>query len=269
MELRPRQKTFVESVEKGWKDYDKQLGVAPTGCGKTIMFSHLAKRQLESTGGRTLILAHREELIDQAIDKLHAATGIRADKEKAEFRASRTSPVVVASIQTMMRRFDQWPADHFELVVCDEAHHSLSDSWKKVLQYFDPHAKILGVTATPDRGDKRELGEYYQNIAHEISLLDLIKEKFLSQITIRSIPLEIDLDRVSQTAGDFDSAELGGALDPYLGQIADSIKEFAPNRKTLCFLPLIATSKKFTEICVERGLNARHIDGESEDRKET
>lgn len=268
MELRPRQKTFVENVEKGWRDYSKQLGVAPTGCGKTIMFSHLAKRQLQATGGRTLILAHREELIDQAIDKLRAATGIAADKEKAEFRASRTSPVVVASIQTMMRRFDQWPSDHFELVVCDEAHHSLSDSWQKVLKYFDQNANILGVTATPDRGDKRDLGEYYENVAAEISLLDLINEGFLSPITIRSVPLEIDLDGVSQTAGDFDSGDLGGALDPYLKQIALAIKTYAPIRKTLCFLPLIATSKKFTDICVEQGLDARHIDGESENRKE-
>lgn len=268
MELRPRQLAFVKAVENGWQQFNKQLGVAPTGCGKTIMFSHLAKRLLDSCGGRTLILAHRDELIDQAIQKLKAATGIVAEKEKANDRASRTAPVVVASIQTMMRRFDQWPQDHFKLVVCDEAHHSISESWKKVLNHFDGHANVLGVTATPDRGDKRELGDYYDNIAHEISLLDLIHEGHLSRITIRSVPLEIDLNRVSQTAGDFDLGDLGGALDPYLEKIVIEIRKYAGDRKTLCFLPLRATSRKFTEICQAGGIDARHVDGESEDRKE-
>lgn len=268
MELRPRQLKFVEAVEAGWQQFTKQLGVAPTGCGKTIMFSHLAKRLMDSTGGRTLILAHRDELIDQAIAKLKAATGVIAEKEKASDRASRTAPVVVASIQTMMRRFDQWPKNHFELVVCDEAHHSISDSWKKVLNHFDGDANILGVTATPDRGDEKELGVYYENVAHEISLLDLIQEGHLSKITIRSVPLEIDLDGVSQTAGDFDAGELGGALDPYLEQIAVAIRKYAGDRKTLCFLPLRATSRKFVDICMAGGIEARHIDGESPDRKE-
>lgn len=267
MQPRPYQQTFIEKVEAGWKEFRKQLGVAPTGSGKTIIFSHLAKRLLDTTGKRTLILAHREELIDQAITKLRAATGIFAAKEKAEERASRQAPVVVASIQTMARRFDTWPADHFGLVVCDEAHHSISNSWATVLQYFDPHANIVGVTATPDRGDKRELGSYYENIAYEISLLDLIKQEYLCPITIKSLPIRIDLNDVHQTAGDFDAAELDHALTPYLKSIVEAVAREIGQRKTLAFLPLIATSRRFTSLCQEAGIKAEHVDGESPDRK--
>lgn len=266
MQLRPYQTQFVEAVERGWKEYRKLLGVAPTGSGKTIVFSHLAKRLNDATGQKVLILAHREELIQQAIEKLNAATGIFAGKEKAEFSASLNDPVVVASIQTMIRRLDKWPSDHFGLIIVDEAHHVLADSYRKVLDHFT--ARVLGVTATPDRGDKKNLGQYFENIAHEISLIDLIKDGFLSPITIKSLPIQIDLNAVSQTAGDFDSSELGHALEPYLKQIAVSIKENVGNRKTLAFLPLIDTSMKFVEHCKDAGLTAQHIDGESVYRKE-
>lgn len=268
MDPRPYQSDFIDAVEQGWNNFQKQLAVAPTGSGKTIIFSWLAKRLHDSTGGKTLILAHRDELISQAIAKLESATGIRADKEKAESYANLDSPVVVASIQTMQRRCERWPKDHFKLVVVDEAHHSISNSYQSVLQHFDDHANVLGVTATPDRGDKRELGEYYENVAHEIPLLDLIQQKFLCPITIRSIPLEIDLSDVKSTAGDLDTGELGHVLEPYLGQIAQSIKRYADDLKTLCFLPLIATSHKFVDACREAGLSAEHIDGESQDRSE-
>ena len=261
---RPYQETSIDRIVKGFDEFDRQLLVLPTGGGKTLVFSWLAKTFLPK---RTLILAHREELIDQAIAKLKAATGIVAEKEKAEFRASNMAPVVVASVQSMIRRLDNWPSDHFGLVVADEAHHSISESWRTVLDHFTS-AKILGVTATPDRGDKRDLGDFYQNIAHEVSLLDLIKGRFLCPITIKSVPLEINLSAVKQTAGDYDAAGLDSVLAPYFDSIADSIKTHAANRKTLVFLPLIATSKAFTEVCLNHGLLAEHVDGYDDDRKD-
>ena len=265
---RPYQSDFIESVENGWQSFRKQLAVAPTGSGKTIIFSHLAKRLLDSSGGKTLILAHRDELITQAIEKLHAATGITAEKEKASSYASFDAPVVVASIQTMARRANRWPEQHFKLVVVDEAHHSISDSYQYVLDHFDKHANILGVTATPDRGDKRNLGEYFENVAHEIPLIELIKQKYLCPISIRSIPIAIDLSNVNSIAGDLDSGQLGHVLEPYLGQIAKAIKAHSGDRKTLCFLPLISTSEKFVAHCIEVGISAEHIDGNSPDRSE-
>lgn len=264
MNLRPYQQQIVDATLSGFGQHRRQLIVVPTGGGKTIIFSALAKATLP---GRTLILAHRDELIDQAIAKLHAATGIIAAKEKAEWRASLHADVVVASVQTMLSRKERWPQDHFALVVADEAHHAISDSWRSVLDHF-VSARVLGVTATPDRGDKRNLGVFFEHIAAEIGLHQLIGDAYLSRISCKSVPLEIDLSEVKSSAGDYDAGGLGNALVPHLPRIAEAIAEHAAFRRTLAFLPLIATSRAFVDACSAAGVSARHVDGESPDRKE-
>lgn len=265
MEPRPYQKEVLEKIFEEFKKFRKLLVVLPTGGGKTLVFSWCADR-VAKEGGKTLILAHREELVEQAIKKLHAATGIVAGKEKAEFHASLNDSVVVGSIQSVARRLEKWPANHFQLVVADEAHHALAVEWATVLNHFT--AKVLGVTATPDRGDKRNLGQFFESVAAEVSLFDLIHQGYLSRIVIKSIPLQIDLSNVRTVAGDYSDKDLGTALLPYLGQIAQHISDEAAFRRTLAFWPLIATSQAFVEKCRSIGLNAVHIDGKSEDRKE-
>lgn len=265
MHLRPYQEACVSAVISGWGESARQLVVLPTGGGKTIVFSAIAAK----TKGRTLILAHREELIEQAAEKLERSTGIRAEIEKAERRASPDARVVVASVQTLQgARLERWAPDHFDLVVCDEAHHAIADGWRKTLSRFDGHANVLGVTATPDRGDKRNLGTYFERLAYEVGLVDLIRQGYLSPITIQSIPLQIDLGGVASTAGDFDAGQLGNALDPHLDAIARAVAECARGRRTLAFLPLIATSQKFTAACRRAGLRAEHVDGYDDQRRE-
>jgi superfamily II DNA or RNA helicase len=267
MGLRAYQHKALAEIDHGFQEFDRQLGVLPTGAGKTILFSKLAEaRQPE----RTLILAHREELITQAVDKLHKSTGIHAEIEMGDDRASLDAPVVVASVQTLMRekRRERWPRDHFGLVVVDEAHHTLADSYLNTLGHFHDHAQVLGVTATPDRGDKKNLGRYYQNIACEVTLLDLINQAWLSPIRVKTVPLEVDLRGVGTSHGDYSADDLGHALEPYLERIADVLVEHR-HRKTLVFLPLIAVSKKFAELCRERGLLAEHVDGQSAERAAT
>jgi superfamily II DNA or RNA helicase len=235
--------------------------------GKTILFSRLAQ---DYQPRRTLILAHREELITQAVDKLRVSTGIEAQVEMGDERASLDAPVVVASVQTLMRekRRERWPRDHFGLVVVDESHHILSNSYLNTVRHFDGHAKVLGVTATPDRGDKKNLGKYFENIACEVTLLDLINQGWLAPIKVKTVPLGMDLRGVRTSHGDFSADDLGHVLEPYLEQIADVLVEHR-HRKTLVFLPLIAVSKRFAEICRERGLLAEHIDGQTNERKAT
>lgn len=264
--LRPYQIEAVESIINSFSEHDKNLAVMPTGAGKTIVFAEIANRLRPR---KTLILAHREELIDQAVEKIgRVSGGVSIGIEKAERTANLTDDIVVASVQSLLRRPDKFPMSHFGLVVCDEAHHALSESWQSVLDRFS-NCWVLGVTATPDRGDKRNLGEYFDNIAYELGLFDLIKSGYLSNISVQSVPINLDLrGRVRTTAGDFNSSDLDCALTPYLEQIAGAITEYCSDRKTLVFLPLIETSKRFTEILVRQGMNAEHIDGTSEDRKE-
>jgi len=266
MNLRPYQNDAVNAIEAGWNDFRKQLAVLPTGGGKTIIFSHLAMRRWQRCHGRTLILAHRDELIRQAADKLHKATGIIAEVEKADEHASLDAPVVVASVQSLHKdRIGKFSPDHFSLVVADEAHHALSNQWRGVLDYFS-EADTLGVTATPDRGDKRNLGEFFENIAIDVSLLSLIKDGYLCDIKVQSVPIKIDLSTVKTTAGDFDDRGLGDAIVPWLETICGEIARIAPFRRTLVFTPLIDTSRKFVTIARRMGLNAEHVDGNSPDR---
>jgi superfamily II DNA or RNA helicase len=264
--LRGYQVAASEAIQRGFTEHQRQLLVLPTGGGKTVVFAHLAAIHQPR---RTLVLAHREELIGQAVEKIRNVTGLNAEIEMAEHKASADAPVVVASIQTLMRssRRERWARDHFGLVVVDEAHHSLADSYLGTLRHFDDHAFVLGVTATPDRGDKRNLGRYYQNIAYEVTLLDLIRQNWLVPIRAKTVPLEIDLDEVGTTAGDYNANDLGHAIAPYLECIADVIAEHR-DRKTLVFLPLLSLSREFTELCCERGLRSEHVDGTSEDRRD-
>lgn len=269
MNLRPYQQEFVSGVAKGFMSgYMRQLGVLPTGGGKTICFAHIANRFHIKRNERTLVLAHREELIEQAADKINKATGLVATVEKAERKADKTSPVVVASIQTMQGdRLASWDQDHFGLVVCDEAHHVLADQWQKTLGHF--RSRVLGVTATPDRGDKRNLATYFENLAYECNLLDLIGQEFLSPVIVKSVPLKIDINAVRVSNGDYDANALDAAITPYLKEIARYLAtECKDRKKIVTFLPLIQTSKRFVEECIAAGIDARHVDGQSPDRKD-
>lgn len=269
MELRPYQQEARAAIENEWQRVDRTLLVLPTGCGKTIVFTAVAADAVRG-GGRVLILAHRGELLDQAADKLSRATGLGCSVEKAE-QSCRDSwyRVTVGSVQTLMRetRLAVFPADYFSHIIVDEAHHVLSDGYQRVLEHFSG-AKVLGVTATPDRGDRRNLGAFFETLAYEYKLTSAIKDGFLCRISAQTIPLSLDLTGVGVQNGDFKAGELGTALDPYLGQIADEMAKTCAGRKTVVFLPLIATSRKFTRLLAERGMNAMEVNGESRDRAE-
>lgn len=270
MKLRKYQEEAREAVQTEWKEGRKRtLLVLPTGCGKTIVFSKIIEDRVRK-GERVLVLAHRSELLEQASDKLKTATGLGTALEKAESTSIGSwFRVVVGSVQTMQRekRLSQFPPDYFDTIVVDEAHHAISDGYQRVLQHFED-ANVLGVTATPDRGDKKNLGKFFDSLAYEYSIVDAIKSGYLSKITAVTIPLTLDLSSVSQQAGDFKASEVGTALDPYLEQIADEMVKQCADRKTVVFLPLVKTSKKFRDILNKKGFKAAEVNGESEDRAE-
>lgn len=270
MQLRPYQEEARAKVQQEWKEGRKRtLLVLPTGCGKTIVFSKIIEDRVKM-GERVLVLAHRSELLEQASDKLMTATGLGTALEKAENTSIGSwFRVVVGSVQTMQRekRLSQFPPNHFDTIVIDEAHHAISDGYQRVLEHFG-EANVLGVTATPDRGDMRNLGSYFDSLAYEYPLVDAIKSGYLSKITAITIPLELDLSTVSQQGGDFKASEIGTALDPYLEQIADEMVKQCKDRKTVVFLPLVKTSQKFRDILNEKGFRAAEVNGESKDRAE-
>ena len=270
MQLRPYQQEAREAVQAEWaKGRKRTLLVLPTGCGKTIVFSKIIEDQVRE-GKRVLVLAHRSELLEQASDKLKTATGLGTALEKAENTSIGSwYRVVVGSVQTMQRekRLRQFPPDWFDTIVVDEAHHAISDGYQRVLSYFEK-SDVLGVTATPDRGDMKNLGSYFDSLAYEYSLVQAIKEGYLSKIKALTIPLNLDLSNVSMSAGDFKASDVGTALDPYLEQIADEMVKQCADRKTVVFLPLVKTSQKFRDILNAKGFRAAEVNGESKDRAE-
>ena len=270
MELRPYQREAMDAVLGQWTSgVQKTLLVLPTGCGKTIVFSKITEEMVRQ-GNRVLILAHRGELLTQAADKLETASGLKCAVEKAEESCLGSwYRVTVGSVQTLMRekRLSQFPADYFGSIVVDEAHHCLSDSYQRVLAYFD-QAKVLGVTATPDRGDMKNLGSYFESLAYEYTLPQAVREGYLSPIKALTIPLQLDLSGVSVSAGDFKAGDLGTALDPYLEGIAAEMEKHCKDRKTVVFLPLVKTSQKFRDILNAHGFRAAEVNGGSEDREQ-
>lgn len=270
MQLRPYQQEAHDAIFDKWNaGADKLLLVLPTGTGKTIVFSAVANDCVRQ-GKRVLILAHRGELLEQAADKLQKSTGLGCAVEKAEESCKGSwFRVVVGSVQSLMqeKRLNSFPGEYFGTIIVDEAHHCISDSYQKVLQHF-PKAKVLGVTATPDRGDMRNLGVYFEQIAYEYTLPEAIRQGYLCPIKALTIPLKIDISSVGISSGDFKVGEIGTALDPYLEQIATEMEKYCRNRKTVVFLPLIKTSQKFRDILNRHGFSAAEVNGNSQDRAE-
>lgn len=268
VELRPYQEEAKAAVFEQWNSGSRRtLLVLPTGCGKTIVFGKIAEECVRN-GERVLILAHRGELLEQAADKILKACGLGCAVEKAEETSLNSwYRITVGSVQTLMResRLQRFKPDYFDTIIIDEAHHSISDSYQRIMNYFSG-AKVLGVTATPDRGDMKNLGQVFDSLAYEYTLPRAIKEGYLCPIKALTIPLKLDLTGVATQAGDYKAADLDTALDPFLYQIADEMQKAAADRKTVVFLPLVKTSQKFRDILNEKGFRAAEVNGNSEDR---
>lgn len=269
-ELRPYQQQARDRIHAEWDaGHTRTLLVLPTGTGKTIVFASVAADQVRA-GDRVLILAHRGELLEQAADKLQRSTGLVSAVEKAESTCLDSwFRVVVGSVQTLQRtaRLERFPQDYFGTIIIDEAHHAITDGYRRILDYFSG-AKVLGVTATADRGDMRNLGEVFDSLAFEYKLTDAIKEGYLCKIMAQTIPLQLDITSVTMSGGDYAVGDLGTALDPDLEQIAAEMARRCKSRKTVVFLPLIKTSQKFRDLLNTYGFRAAEVNGQSDDRRQ-
>ena len=202
MTLRPYQAEARDAILQEWDQGRKRtLLVLPTGCGKTIVFSKVAEDQVKR-GGKVLVIAHRGELLDQAADKIRRVTGYECAYEKAGSSAfGSILPITVGSVQSLCqeRRLSQYPGDYYSSIIVDEAHHCLSDSYQRVLDHFHS-ANVLGVTATADRADKRNLGTFFDSQAYEYTMTQAIRDGYLCPIRAQMIPLKVDISGIASAA---------------------------------------------------------------------
>lgn len=279
-ELRPYQIDALDRTAAAEaRGVRRQLGVAATGLGKTVMFCALAQQR----GGRTLILAHRDELVSQAVAKVREVwPGVEVGIVKATDNDVR-SQVVVASVQTLSRpsRLAQlaapWHedtligrADRFSMVVVDEAHHTAADTYRRIVEALDAGGDdgplLLGVTATPDRGDGKGLDDLFDEIAWCYDLLWGIRAGYLSDVRAKRITLDaLDLKDVKMSRGDFEAGSAGRAMEdadaPNL--IVKSWLDLAAGRRTLCFTPTVALAEAVSDEFNLCGITSAWVSGQT------
>lgn len=240
--LRPYQDHSVSSIFEKLAENRSTLLVLFTGGGKTTIFSEVTKlwklrRPEAGLSDRVLVLAHRWELIDQARKRISAQTGERVDIEQGDNYADKRTRIVVGSIQTIFReqRRARWAPDHFGLVIIDEAHHAAATSYKNTVEYFGA-AKLLGVTATPDRGDRLALGQVFDSVAHVYDIADGIRDKWLVPIVPYTVPMAgLDFSNISTVAGDLNQGELDAEMAKVTEGVARVSYDESQGRQTVIF----------------------------------
>lgn len=260
---RPYQLDAIQALADNLAGHRSSLIEMATGLGKTVCICVLCQRT-GAKGNRTLILAHRDELIRQAERKL-IATGITPSVEKGEQRASLDALVVVASVQSLRgKRLARFPTDHFRLVVVDEAHRSAAPSYRAVFSHF-PQAKIVGVTATATRADGVSLGEIYETVAFRYALREAIRDGWLCPLRAQRVEVQgLDLSRIRTKAGDLDADELADAMASAVHATVTPLLELAGDRKTIVFAVDVAHAEALAEkINAARPGAARAVSGET------
>lgn len=241
--MRYYQSEADSAVEASHKTKRSTLVVMATGLGKSVLFSAVASRFVDT--GRVLCLAHRKELVIQAGLHLNRATGERCDIEMAEEWASIQARMVSASVPTLCqdKRLTRFSPDHFSLVIADEAHHYTSKSFRKVLDYFTG-AKVIGLTATPDRGDEKALGTVFEDVSYVMDIVDGIEAGYLVPIKGQSVRVdEIDVSNVSTSAGDLAIGELDEAMVQAVEGVVQKALELGDDRQGIWFWPGVKSAE--------------------------
>lgn len=268
---RPYQDEALQAVRTEFaKGVRSTLVIHPTGLGKTLLASKIARKAVEK-GNRVLFLAHRGELIHQTASMMERV-GIMAGVEMADsYARSLYEPdVVIASVQTMQRkRLASWEADTFGLIICDEAHHFTAKSFRAVPDHF-ARAKVLGLTATPDRADEDNLTAIFQTVAHELTLWDGMTAPppgpYLCRLKFVQLDVQIDLRDIKTTAGDYSPADLEDKIRPLVDTLANAIRQEIGERQTIVFTPDVGSAQAMATAFDSLGLRAEWVAGDSPDR---
>jgi superfamily II DNA or RNA helicase len=256
---------------KGGETFRSVLANLSTSAGKTVIVGDIIRTIKDR--GRCLFLADTDELCTQPRQKFFRLFQMHAAVEKASDHASLLADLVVGSAQTLMRqeRLERFGADHFRYIFVDEAHRG-SDRNKKITDYFAA-AKVMGMTATAFRAKLADLSDYYDTVAFEMGMFDLIDEGYLVRLNILTLPVVVDIRKIKQTMTtegmEYDKTELDTTITPYYEEICRLILEHAKDRQIIAYLPLIKSSQAFVKIAREQfEIDARHVDGKSPDREE-
>ena len=275
MRLRPRQKTFVERSVAALASRGNTLGVAPTGAGKTIMLSAVTGEMI-SDGAKACVLAHRDELTAQNRTKFQrvvpeASTSVIDATEKCW-----SGDVTFAMVPTLARASNLANMPRLDLLVIDEAHHAVADSYRRIIDRVrdaNPQARIFGVTATPTRGDRKGLREVFDNVADQVRLGELIASGHLvpPRTFVIDVGVQEELKSVRKTSADFDMTEVADIMDraPVTDEVIRHWREKAGDRQTVVFCSTVAHADHVTEAFCAAGITAALIHGDlaSETRK--
>lgn len=260
MILREYQQKSSDAVFEEWKEVDSTLLVLPTGCGKTIVFADVIRRMQPK---RAIVVAHREELIWQARDKIGKVTGLECDIEMADMRAADglfgKAPVLISTVQTQnsnsgsRTRMGRFSPSDFGLLIIDEAHHATSPSYKNVINYYtqNPDLRVLGVTATPDRADEEALGQVFKSVAFDYEILDAIHDGWLVPIEQVMVHISgLDFSQMRTTAGDLNGADLAAVMESernLLG-VADATMKILESRRAIVFTASVKQAEQLCDI---------------------
>jgi superfamily II DNA or RNA helicase len=230
------------ACQSGWRENRSELVVMATGLGKTVFFATIAA----AWQGRVLMVAHREELISQARATLEETTGEYVGTEKAEYRCG-NERIVVTSVQTMSRRLEKFSPDHFSLIIIDEAHRTPAPSYIKILDYFTS-AKVLGVTATPDRADEKAMGAVFDDVAFVMDITDGIEAGYLVPVHGEQVFVEeVDLSNVSTVSGDLAQGELDEEMLKATESVVQKTYELCGTEQVIIFTPGVRSAHAMAE----------------------
>ena len=242
MILRPRQKILVERSLVALKEHGNTLAVAPTGAGKTIMLSGVTGQWLADSGAKACVLAHRDELISQNESKFRRVNpGLSTSIFDAQDK-SWAGQTTFAMVQTLCRESSLQRMPGLDLLVIDEAHHAAAPSYRRIIDQVrkqNPKVAIFGVTATPNRGDKKGLRPVFDNVADQISLAELIQAGHLvpPRTFVVDVGTQEALTKVKRSVDEFDMAEVDAIMNhtPINQAVVKHWKNKAGDRKTVVF----------------------------------
>lgn len=269
--LRPYQKEALESIQSfRKKNINKQLIVLPTGSGKTVIFSHLPK--LDSSLLPMLVIAHRSELLQQAKQKIKDYNPeLTVEIEQAEKKAGKVD-VVIASVQTLGRadseRINTFSKNYFKSIIVDEAHHAAAPTYRRIIDHYE-HEYLLGVTATPQRGDSTRLIDVFQEIVYYKTIQDLIEQGWLARLKGYRVTTNVDLTNVEVTEGDFIQSQLEDAVNnSYRNKlVVDTYINICPNKKTIVFAAGVDHAAKLVKEFRRNNVQAELIVGDTPDQE--